>query len=132
MTDPERMSDWLDRNVGDLLCVTPATGENWHLRDTEQFKAILAALDALPGLRADNAYLTDKWREADMEWGKAVYQTKRLEAELETARPLLEAAKRYPESVDSYPNQIAHAWLSQEGHAILVAAIAYRQEKEGK
>jgi hypothetical protein len=43
-------------------------------RGPEKAEAEVAAL------KADNAYLTDKWREADMEWGKAVYQLQRAEA----------------------------------------------------
>jgi primosomal protein N'' len=47
---------------------------------TDDQADLLALIDDYAALKADNAYLTDKWREADMEWGKAVYQLQRAEA----------------------------------------------------
>jgi len=58
--------DWLDRNIGGMLCVNPKTGRSWHLRETKRFKAIRSILQDYAALKAENERLkapNQKWKD---------------------------------------------------------------------
>ena len=69
--------DWLDRNIGGMLCVNPKTGRSWHLRETKRFKAIRSILQDYAATRKENAMLKKRVRQL----GRAIDETGRLDSQ---------------------------------------------------
>jgi predicted nuclease with TOPRIM domain len=105
----------------------------WSWRDNNKVADLLSLLDAYAALKEENATLRERIKSAQVEIDDLSRRLTDREAELEAARPLIEAAMGADTRTLRLDEQtIGETWAEGEsgGTVILRAALAYRQRKE--